>query len=92
MKKTYNVPAEFQPITMWGYFGYSIFFSIPIIGFIFICVFSLGGTKNVNKRNYARSYFCVLILCLIICGIIALITALSGGISALQQWIANLKF
>lgn len=53
---------------MWGYFGYEILFSIPIIGFIFILVFSFGGTNNINLRNFARSYFCVLIILLIIVG------------------------
>ena len=82
MKKTYNVPAEYTPISMWGYFGYSILFSIPVVGFIFICVFALGGTKNVNKKNYARSYFCTLILALIIIGLIVLVAALTGGTAA----------
>lgn len=82
MKKNYNVPAEFTPISMWGYFGYSILFSIPVVGFVFICVFAFGS-KNINKKNYARSYFCVLILALVICGIAALIAALTGGLSAI---------
>jgi hypothetical protein len=29
-------------------------------------VFALGGTKNVNKKNFARSYFCFLIIFVII--------------------------
>lgn len=51
-----------KPISMWGYFGYQILFSIPVIGFIFILIYSFGGTNNINLRNYARSYFCILIL------------------------------
>ena len=61
-----NVPEQYRPISMWGYFGYQILFSIPIVGFIFLVVFALGGTKNVNKRNFARSYFCYLIILIII--------------------------
>ncbi len=61
-----NIPEKYRPISMWGYFGYQILFSIPIVGFIFLVVFALGGTKNVNKRNFARSYFCYLIILIII--------------------------
>ena len=60
-----NIPYEYKPISMWGYFGYEILFSIPVIGFIFLLVYSLGGTKNVNLKNFARSYFCFLILAII---------------------------
>ena len=50
-----NLPYEYKPISMWGYFGYEILFSIPFIGFILLLVFSFGGTKNINIRNFARS-------------------------------------
>ena len=70
-----NIPSEYTPITMWGYFGYSFLFSIPLIGFIITCVFAFGGTSNVNLKNYARSMFCWLIIFLVvfvICGIFGL--------------------
>lgn len=57
-----KLPDEIRPISMWGYFGYQILFSIPLIGLILLIVFALGGTRNVNLRNYARSYFCILII------------------------------
>ncbi len=58
----YNIPPEYQPISMWGYFGYALLFAIPCIGFIMICVFAFGGTQNLNLKNYARSYFCMFIV------------------------------
>ncbi len=61
-----NIPDEYRPISMWGYFGYEILFSIPCVGFILLLVFSFGGTKNVNLRNFARSYFCLLIVMFIL--------------------------
>ena len=61
----FNIPEEYKPISMWGYFGYQILFSIPIIGFIFLLVYALGGTKNINVKNFARSYFCILIIVVI---------------------------
>lgn len=75
-EKTVGSANEYKPITMWGYFGYEILFSIPLIGFIMLIVFSLGGTKNVNLKNFARSYFCYTIIALIIIGI--LVAVLTG--------------
>ncbi len=61
-----TIPSEYRPISMWGYFGYEILFAIPIIGWILLLVFALGGTSNINLRNFARSYFCFLIIIAII--------------------------
>lgn len=63
---TPNIPEEYKPITMWGYFGYELLFSIPCVGFIILLVFAFGGNKNINVRNFARSYFCYMIIITII--------------------------
>ena len=76
-----NLPPEYRPISMWGYFGYEILFSIPIVGFILLLVFSFGGTKNVNLRNFARSYFCVTIIVLVV----VLIIAAMGGLAIFES-------
>ena len=44
---TVVLPDEYKPISMWGYFGYEILFSIPIVGFIVLIVLSING-KNVS--------------------------------------------
>lgn len=77
--KNYDPSKDYTPIGMWGYFGYQLLFAIPIIGFILILIFSFGGTRNINLRNYARSTFCLLI---IVVGAVALI-ALFGLIASL---------
>ena len=51
-----QIPPEYKPLSMWGYFGYQILFAIPLIGFILLLVFALGGTRNINLRNFARYY------------------------------------
>lgn len=89
MKKEYNVPAELTPISMWGYFGYSILFNIPVVGFILVIIFSFAS-KNVNKKNFARSYFCGIILVLVIFGICALIAGLTGGFAALASYFQQI--
>ena len=58
-----------RPISMWGYFGYEILFSLPLFGWI--CALVLSFTSpNVNVRNFARSYFCKLLLVLVLLGIL----------------------
>lgn len=74
-----NIPEEYRPISMWGYFGYEILFSIPCVGIVLLIVFAVGGTKNVNLRNFARSYFCFLL----IMAILVVILLASGVLGAL---------
>ena len=68
---SYDIPNEYRPISAWGYFGYQILFAIPLVGFIMLIVFACGGTQNINLRNFARSYFCMLVLALIFIGMAA---------------------
>ena len=75
-----NIPEEYRPITMWGYFGYQLLFSIPCVGFILLLVFAFGGTKNINLRNFARSYFCLLILVAVLT-LVVIVAA--GGLAAI---------
>ena len=70
------LPYELKPISMWGYFGYSLLFMIPLVGFILMLIFALGGTSNVNLRNYARSQFCVWIILLILGFVLGIIPGL----------------
>ena len=74
-----NLPEEYRPISMWGYFGYQILFSIPCVGFIVLLVFAFGGTKNVNLKNFARSYFCFTIILVVL---VVLFTIAFGGATA----------
>ena len=76
-----QIPAEYKPISPWGYFGWNLLFSIPCIGFIVLIVFALGGTQNINLKNYARSFFCMFLLILII-SIVIFILAATGAIAA----------
>ncbi|MCH5203656.1 MAG: hypothetical protein J1F03_02855 [Oscillospiraceae bacterium] len=74
---------EFKPISMWGYFGYELLFSIPVIGFILLIVFSAGAAGNINLRNFARSYFCYYIIVAVILGIVIAILAATGILTAI---------
>jgi len=74
-----NIPEEYKPISMWGYFGYEILFAIPLVGIITLLVFAFGGTGNRNLKNFARSKFCTFILFAILFAILMI----SGGIGAM---------
>lgn len=78
-----QLPEKFRPLSPWAYFGYSLLFAIPLVGFIFLCVYALGGTKNINLRNWCRSYFCVYILA----AVVVIIAIAVGGLSALFEWM-----
>ena len=60
--RNYNPALDYNPIGMWGYFLYTILLNIPILGWIFIIAFSVGATKNINLRNFARSWLCTYII------------------------------
>jgi len=84
-----NIPEEYQPISMLGYLGYELLFSIPVIGFIILLVFSFGGTQNKNLRNFARSYICLMVIVIVIV-VILFVTLVSAGISAYNSGAASL--
>lgn len=78
------IPKEYEPISMWGYFGYQILFSIPVVGFICLIIFAIGA-KNVNKKNFARSYFCYTIICLVIFAIVFAVAFFTGAVETLMS-------
>ena len=82
-----NIPESYKPISMWGYFGYELLFSIPVIGFIILLVFAFGGSGNVNVKNFARSYFCLFILILIVSLVIGAFAALGGGFAVVSEFM-----
>lgn len=62
---TNAIPENYRPLSPWAYLGYSLLFSIPLVGFILLIVFSVSDA-NINRRNYARMYWCSFLVCLII--------------------------
>ena len=55
------LPEAYRPLSPWAYFGLSILYSVLVIGWIFLIAHALAS-QNINKRNYARSFFCIYIL------------------------------
>ena len=73
-----NYTSQYRPLSPWAYFGYNLLFSIPILGFIMLIFFSFSN-ENINRRNYARSFFVELLLVLIIIAIMAVIMIATGA-------------
>ena len=62
-----DLPDHLQPMGAWSYFGLQILFLIPIVGLVFLIVFSFSS-GNLSRRSFARSYWCwVLIISIIFC-------------------------
>lgn len=72
-----QIPPQYRPLSPWAYFGYMLLFSIPIVGFIMLIIFSFSDA-NINRRNFARSYFCAFLFALIVTGIVIGILAAAG--------------
>lgn len=79
-----KLPDKYKPLTAWGYFGYTLLFNLPLIGFIFLIIFALDGSK-INRRSFARSYFCILILVVIIICILLLTGSLGSIIDDIKK-------
>ena len=75
-KEIMELPDKYRPLGAWAYFGYSLLFAIPFIGFIFLLVFSFSS-GNINRRSFARSYFCIYI----VIAVVLLIVIFAFGIN-----------
>jgi hypothetical protein len=93
----FNVPPEFKPLGAWAYFLLTVLFSIPIIGLIFLIIFSFSDA-NINRRNYARSYFCMMVVMIVLVvagvatGVISDFTAQTVEAINAGQWPGYLSF
>lgn len=67
-----HLPKSYRPISGWGYFWRSVFYAIPVLGWLFVLINALGA-KNRNGRNFARSYFCALLVAIIVAVVVGVI-------------------
>lgn len=74
-----SLPAENRPLGAWTYFWLQVLFAVPVVGFVFLIVFSCSDA-NINRRNFARSHWCALLVGVIILAIF-LVAAFVLGVS-----------
>ena len=80
----YHLPEAYRPLSPWSYFGLGLLYALPVVGWVFLIIHAIGSA-NINRRNYARSYFCVYILAIILAivltalGVVQSVTGLASG-------------
>ncbi len=72
-----DLPEKFKPMGAWSYFWLRVLFGVPVVGFIFLIIFSISDA-NRNRRSFARSQWCSLILVAIVAAIVSAIVAFLG--------------
>ena len=73
-----RIPEQYEPMGAWAFFWLRILYMIPIVGFIFLIVFSFNDS-NLSRRNFTRSYWCGLLVIAVIALIFGVISALIFG-------------
>ncbi len=84
-----QIPYSYKPLSPWAYFGYGLLFSIPLVGFILLIVFSFSN-DNINRRNYARSYWCALLVAVIVGVVITILGLIFGFASNATDYLQGL--
>ena len=80
-----TVPRTYKPLSPWAYYGLQLLFSSPLVGFICLIVFSFDN-GNINRRNFARSYWCgLLIQVLLVVIVVVLILVLNLDQSIMEE-------
>ena len=76
--------GKYKPVSAWGYFGLTLLYALPLIGFIFLLIHSFSDA-NINRRNFARSHWCILLLLVFLFLIGIGLAYAQGGAEAVQQ-------
>lgn len=51
-----ELPPEYRPLSPWAYWGLQLLYSVPIVGLVFLIIFSIKK-DNINRRNFTLSYW-----------------------------------
>lgn len=84
---------KYRPLGAWAYFWLSVLFSVPVVGFVFMIVFSCNG-NHINRRNFARSYLIRLIFAVLIGAVTVLLCMLLinlGRSEDLGYWLSPFR-
>ena len=72
------LPEEYKPLSMWAFWGLTLLYSIPCIGFIMAIIFSFAP-KNISMKNYSRSVLITVVFTVLVSAIVILISAATGA-------------
>ena len=83
-----NENNQYRLLSPWAYVGYGILFTLPVIGWILAIVFALND-DNLNRRNFARGYWCGVLVAVIVAVILKTAVGTAGhrnhGFRSLRQ-------
>ena len=74
-----HLPKSYRPISGWGYFWRAVLYAIPVLGWLVLLINAIGS-KNRNGRNFARSYFCALLIALIAAVVVVVLSFFVPGV------------
>lgn len=86
---TPRIPPEYKPMSPWAYFGWSLLYSIPFVGFVLLIVMSFAP-RNKNHKNFTRSYWCGALIILGIAVVTLLLAAALGSIDSIGYMLEDL--
>lgn len=72
------LPEEYKPVSVGKYIGYSILFSIPVVGFIMLLVTAFSGGTNKSLKNYARAMLVMMAIGVVLGVIIGVLMGVLG--------------
>ncbi|MBQ1305969.1 MAG: zinc-ribbon domain-containing protein [Erysipelotrichales bacterium] len=81
------VPYEYRPVTGWGFFGYSLLFILPVIGWIAAIVFAFNN-HNLARKGFARMALIWLILAALT--VFCLVYFKAPVIQPLVEWVLKI--
>lgn len=58
--------SKYATVTTWEFLGAMLLMCIPVLGWILLIVWALGGTRKINKRNFARASVILIIIGLLV--------------------------
>ena len=73
-----KVPDQYKPLSAWTYVALELLFIVPIVGFISWIIFCFNDS-NLNRRAFARHFFCWFIIGAALCSIAALLALIFTG-------------
>lgn len=85
-EKTNNVQTvdRYAPLSPWMYVGLMLLFYIPIVGLVFMIIYS-ADDSNINRRNYARAYLGVCLVSIAVMLILGAIGVSTGFLSTFME-------
>ncbi|MBQ7891091.1 MAG: hypothetical protein IJ359_02940 [Erysipelotrichaceae bacterium] len=65
--------SKYAIVSTWEFLGAMLLMCIPVLGWILLLVWALGGCRKINKRNFARASVILIVIGLLVSFAIGLV-------------------